>query len=110
MGCYGVRAFGGTQRAHEICVRMALGANRFDTLQLVLRRGVVLAAVGVAIGLLCAIILARLSAYVLYGVRANDPLIFIAASATLAAVALLACYIPARRATRMDPMLALRYE
>jgi len=110
MGVYGVMAFGVMERTHEIGVRMALGANRLDTLRLILRRGMVLAAVGIAIGLPCALVLARLSAYFLYGVRANDPFICIAASVTLAGVALLACYIPARRAMRVDPMVVLRYE
>jgi putative ABC transport system permease protein len=110
MGVYGVMAFGVTERTHEIGVRMALGANRFDTLRFILRRGSVLAGAGIAIGLPCALALARLSAYVLYGVRSYDPFICITASATLAAIALLACYIPARRAMRVDPMMALRYE
>ena len=110
MGVYGVMAFGVTERTHEIGVRMALGANRFDTLRFILRRGSVLAGAGIAIGLPCALVLARLSAYVLYGVRSYDPFICITASAILAAIALLACYIPARRAMRVDPMVALRYE
>ena len=110
MGVYGVMAFGVIERTHEIGVRMALGANRFDTLRLFLRRGIVLATTGISIGLPCALGLARLAAYVLYGVRPNDPLVYIAASLTLAGIALLACYVPARQAMRVDPLAALRYE
>ena len=110
MGVYGVIAFGVIERTHEIGVRMALGANRFDTLRLFLRRGMVLATTGVSIGSPCALGLARLAAYVLYGVRPNDPFVYIAASVTLAGIALLACYVPARRAMRVDPVVALRYE
>ena len=110
MGVYGVMAFGVAERTHEIGVRMALGANHFDTLRFILRRGLVLAGAGIAIGLPSALVLARLSAYVLYGVRSYDPFICVTASAILAAIALLACYIPARRAMRVDPMVALRYE
>src|SRR5215472_6938543 len=110
MGVYGVMAFGVIERTHEIGLRMALGANPVDTLRLFLRRGMVLAATGISIGLPCALSLARLAAYVLYGVRPNDPFVYIAASVTLAGIALLACYVPARRAMRVDPMVALRHE
>ncbi len=110
MGVYGVMAFSVTERTHEIGVRMALGAGHSDTLRLFLRRGILLASLGIGIGLPCALALARLSAHVLYGVRADDPSIAIASVAALAIVAMLASYIPARRAMRVDPMVALRYE
>jgi putative ABC transport system permease protein len=89
---------------------LALGAQRADVLRLVLGHGARLATIGVAIGVVAALGLARLMSTLLYRVSAADPLTFIGVSALLAFVALLACYIPARRATRVDPMVALRYE
>jgi predicted permease len=110
VGLFGLIAFSVGQRTHEIGIRMALGAQRHEVINLVLRQGFVLAAVGVAGGLAGALGLTRLIASLLYGETPADPLTFALATLTLAGVAFLACYIPARRATKVDPMAALRYE
>jgi putative ABC transport system permease protein len=110
VGVYGVMAYAVTERTHEIGVRIALGARPRDVLRLVLTRGVFITAVGVAIGLPISVLLARLLASLLFGVAATDLATFFDITLLLSAIALLACYIPARRAMLVDPMIALRYE
>jgi predicted permease len=109
-GLYGVTAFSSAQRTREIGIRMALGAQRGDVLKLVLRQGLQLAAIGLAIGMAMALAAAQLIAGLLIGVSPADPLVLLAVAVGLAAVALLASYLPARRATQIDPLVALRYE
>ena len=110
IGIYGVTAYAITQQAHEIGIRLALGAQPRDVLHLVLRQGVRLAGVGAMFGLPAALVLTRLMAGLLYEVSATDPVTFFSVAILLLAIALLACYVPARRAMRVDPMVALRYE
>ncbi|HKW34810.1 MAG TPA: ABC transporter permease [Candidatus Acidoferrum sp.] len=113
VGTYGVVAYSVSQRLGEIGIRMALGAAKQDVFRMVIGNGLRLACTGLAIGIVVALVLARLLsnfAQLLYGVRANDPLTLLGVSVVLMGVALLASYVPARRATRVDPMVALRYE
>ncbi|MFZ0589234.1 MAG: ABC transporter permease [Bryobacteraceae bacterium] len=110
IGLYAVNAYTVARRTREIGIRMALGADPSSTLGMILGDGLRVTAVGVGIGLLLAIGIGRLLAGLLYGINGNDPVVLLAASALLAAVALLASYLPARRASRVDPMIALRYE
>jgi predicted permease len=108
LGIYGLLAYMVGQRSREIGLRMALGAQRADIVKLILGKGVVVSAVGILVGVLCAASTASMMATLLYGVRPHDPMVFLAVPLLLLAVAILASYIPARRATKVDPMIALR--
>jgi ABC-type antimicrobial peptide transport system permease subunit len=110
MGVYGVMAYSVSQRTRELGIRMALGAQTGQVIQLVLRQGMFLAAIGLGFGLLAAFGSTRLAGSLLYGVNPNDPVIFICVTSLLALAAFAACYFPARRALKIDPIIALRTE
>jgi putative ABC transport system permease protein len=110
VGIYGMMAYRVGQRMHEIGIHIALGAQRRDVLRLVLGDGAKLAFFGIVIGIACAIVLSRVMKSLLFQVKPTDPVTFSLVTILLAIVALAACYIPARRAMRLDPMVALRYE
>ena len=110
IGIYGVVSYSVTQRTQEIGIRMALGAKRSQILSMVLGNALRLVGIGIAAGMAASLVLVRFLRSFLFNVSAYDPLTLAAVTALLSAVALLACYIPARRAMRVDPMVALRYE
>jgi ABC-type antimicrobial peptide transport system permease subunit len=110
VGIYGVTAYSVTQRTREIGIRMALGAGQREVLGLVLRRGSMIVGLGVAVGLAGALLVTRVLRALLFGVSASDPIVFATILAVVSATAWVATYIPARRATRVDPLVALRYE
>ena len=110
IGLYGVMSFAVSRRTRELGIRMALGAQASDVFGLVLRQGMGLVAVGIALGLIIAAMVTRLLTSFLYGISTTDRVTFLGIPVILALVALVACYIPARRATKVDPLVALRYE
>jgi putative ABC transport system permease protein len=109
-GILGVMSYTVAERTHEIGVRIALGAQRADILKLIVGRGLLLTLCGVGLGSAASLALTRLMSSLLFGISATDPATFVSVAALLFTVAFFACYIPARRATKVDPLIALRYE
>jgi putative ABC transport system permease protein len=110
LGIYGALTFNVTQRTREIGIRMALGADRNGVLRMIMSEGLLLVGVGIAIGIIAGIVLARVLQSLLFGMQPSDPAMYATASVAIALVAAAACYIPARRATKIEPSIALRYE
>jgi putative ABC transport system permease protein len=110
VGIYGVMSYAVSRRTHELGIRATLGASRGEIIGLVLRQGLRLVAAGMVSGLVAAFVMLRFLAKLLYGVRPADPITLAAVAVLLGAIALLACYIPARRAAKVEPVIALRYE
>jgi putative ABC transport system permease protein len=110
VGLYSVMTYAVSRRTREMGIRMALGANIGDVLRLIVRQGMLLVVIGMALGVACALALTRVLASFLLGVGTADPLTFVSMAILLVAVALVACYLPARRATKVDPLVALRHD
>jgi ABC-type antimicrobial peptide transport system permease subunit len=110
VGIYGVMSYSVSRRTHEIAVRLALGASKSHVMALVLRQGLKLILIGIAVGMAGALGLTRLIANMLFGVKPTDPVTYALVGVLLTGVSLAACYLPARRATRVDPICALKYE
>ena len=110
IGIYGLTAYTMNQRTREIAIRMALGAQRAEILRMVIGGGMRLVLIGICIGVAAALGLARFLSNILFGVKPTDPMTFVSVVTMLLGVAMLACYLPARRATKVDPMVALRHE
>jgi len=108
IGIYGVLSYSVSQRTREIGVRMAIGAREENVLSLILRQGMMVAMAGIAAGVVCALLFSRVVESIVFGIQVRDPLTFLGAAAVLSVAAAIACYIPARRASRLDPIVALR--